>query len=321
MPTVYIHCGAPKTGTSYLQVLFAKYSDMLRAQGIIYPHNAFVAGAADGKITSGNGVEMANYIRPELPHNIADKIMFITQFDNMLAEGDGDSYLFSSEFLVFPQNERTTRLCEVISKRGYEVKIIYLVRDYANAARSSYSQEVKRAGEARDFETFLKTWDPYYNHHINLAADAFGAQSLSVYNYEEHKSDLPSLFFGQWLQFSLDVEMKEVINRSLNGKELELLRLFNQSLGGKNARSSTFASDALMSLPANEQAKYLLSRVEFHALQNKFSHSLTQINDIIIGRKIKISDGYQESTSRLELNDFERFTMAVLSKLVNANIK
>ncbi|RFU12431.1 hypothetical protein DZD18_12020 [Rhodobacteraceae bacterium W635] len=67
MPTVFLHCGAPKTGTSYLQVLFARHAQDLQAEGIHYPLKAFTEGASDGRITSGNGILMANYLRPSLP--------------------------------------------------------------------------------------------------------------------------------------------------------------------------------------------------------------------------------------------------------------
>ena len=318
MPTIYLHCGAPKTGTSYMQVLFAKHSDDLVGQNIVYPNNAFVTGAKEGKITSGNGVEMANYIRPELPHRIADKTGFIDDFDRLLAQGDGVNFLFSSEFLVFPENERTSCLVKLISRRGYDVKVIYLVRDLVNAALSTYSQQVKRGGETRVFEEFLKTWNPHYTHHTNLLRAAFGAEAVSIYNYEEHKKDLPKLFFEKFLGCQIDVESKEVVNRSLSPKELELLRTFSEYTGDSNAYASTFVSDALMRLTAAEPSDNIIGRQEYNYLSERYAQSIDKINQIIIGQKIRISSGYQEELPKFELNDFERFTMAVLAKLVVA---
>jgi len=316
MPTVYLHCGAPKTGTSYMQVLFAKYSEELRAQGIVYPYDEFVAGAKDGKITSGNGVKMANYLLPELPHKIADKTAFIDEFDHMLENGNGANFLFSSEFLVFPDTERTKRLVKVIEKNGYDAKVIYLVRDYANAARSAYSQKVKRAGEARCFEAFLKQWDPQYVHTINLITAAFGAESLSVFNYEEQKADLARLFFEIFLGCSINIEVKVVINRSLNDKELELLRVFNEFSGGSNAFSSTFVSDALMQNSTTESEDYTPRQSELKILHERFNQLIADINSVVLGRAVQISSGCHEAPEKAVLNDFERFTMAVLSKLV-----
>lgn len=155
MRKIFLHCGAPKTGTSYLQVLFAKHADELRAHGIDYPLNSFVTGAKDGQITSGNGVEMANYLRPNLPHRIADKNLFAQTFDELLTKAAGTDLLFSSEFLVFPENDRTAHLVALMAKHGYSARVIYFVRDYANVARSAYSQHVKRQGETAHFQEFI----------------------------------------------------------------------------------------------------------------------------------------------------------------------
>ena len=80
MKTVYLHCGAAKTGTSFLQTLFAKHSEDLISEGILYPFNKFVSGAEKGNITSGNGVPMANYLRPGLPHAITNKDLFLQNY-------------------------------------------------------------------------------------------------------------------------------------------------------------------------------------------------------------------------------------------------
>lgn len=321
MPTVFLHCGAPKTGTSYLQVLFARHAQDLQAEGIHYPLNAFTEGASDGRITSGNGILMANYLRPNLPHRIDDKDAFIDEFDRMLGESNGLDFLFSSEFLIFPDNERTRRLVEGIKRNGYEVRALYLVRDLANAARSAYSQQVKRHGETRSFETFLKDWDPLYLHHTNLIANAFGEDALSVFNYDQHRNNLSKLVFQDFLNCSFAPVLEERINRSLTDVELELLRVFNQFSGEGNAFASTFASDALMNLGVEGQPEYLPNRAEIEALQKNFSQSIIKLNDRVIGEPVKVSEGYRESDTKIELNDFERFTMAILSKLVRARRK
>lgn len=316
MHTVFLHCGAPKTGTSYLQVLFAKHVDDLLANGIKYPLNSFVDGAKDGKITSGNGVEMANYLRPNLPHRIADKAAFAQTFDRLLAEADGGDLLFSSEFLVFPDNDRTADLVALIAKHGYSARVIYMVRDYANVARSAYSQNVKRQGEKARFQEFIETWDPHYTHHINLMEKAFGAEALWIHNYEEHRDDLARLVFHDLLKCAVPVAETGIINRSLNDKELELLRQFNKNAARKDSATSSFASDALMKIAGGLGGEYVPSRAEYDILHRRFAGSIEHINARVTGRPIKISNGFTEERAEVELDDFERFTMAILHKLV-----
>jgi len=54
MRTLYLHIGASKTGTSALQVAFARNAKALRGRGLHYPGKN--QDAMDGKITSGNGL-------------------------------------------------------------------------------------------------------------------------------------------------------------------------------------------------------------------------------------------------------------------------
>lgn len=103
---------------------------------------------------------MANFLKPDLPHRISDKDAFLGEFEKELIAARGANLLYSSEYLSFPNSERTNRLKDVIRRYQYDVRIIYLVRDYAAAAYSTYSQLVKRSGEHRDFSTFLSDWRP-----------------------------------------------------------------------------------------------------------------------------------------------------------------
>lgn len=321
MQTIYLHCGAPKTGTSFLQVLFARYADALKENNIIYPQNAFTEGASKGRITSGNGIFMANYLRPQLPHRIENKDAFIEEFDQQLRSGKGESFLFSSEFLVFPQNERTENLLNVIKKNGYAVKALYFVRDMADAARSAYSQQVKRHGEVQEFSEFLKTWDGFALHHTNLIASAFGEEALSLFNYNEHKGSLASVVFKEFLGCNFEPDFVEKINRSLTDKEMELLRSFNTVAGSGNAYASTFVSDALMSQIPAEQKEFWPNEEEYQLLEDRFKHAVDGINRRISGEPIKISSGVRQDVGSDGLSEFESFTMAVLAKLVNSNRK
>ena len=157
MTKIFIHCGAPKTGTSFLQVLFARYAEDLEAGGIIYPENSYSALAKAGKITSGNGIEMANFLNPNLPHIIADKEAFPEDLKRTITEAAGKSLLYSSEFIMFADSERSKRLAKVISDAGYTPQVLYCIRDIGRAATSSYSQAVKRHGETRSFRDFVKS--------------------------------------------------------------------------------------------------------------------------------------------------------------------
>nr|WP_181377389.1 hypothetical protein [Paracoccus yeei] len=290
----------------------------MASQGVIYPENDFVAGAKEGKITSGNGVELANYIRPELPHKIADKSVFLEKFDRLLKNSDGEDFLFSSEFIVFQDNPRTGSLIDCIERNGYDAKSIYLVRDLSKAAFSAYSQQVKRAGEAKTFGEFLKSWDPYYLHHINLMNQAFGFDNVFLYNYEEHKHRLAALLFNDFMKININANTREVINRSLDQKELELLRVFNSFSGKNNVFASTLISDALMNTPSSSTESFLISPEEFSILNERFTRSIEKINQQLRGRGIVIAQEVGTVERNFSLTEFERFTMVALAQISRA---
>jgi hypothetical protein len=315
MRTIYFHCGAPKTGTSYLQTLFAQFAKELRAHDIIYPFNEFVHGAEHGKITSGNGVPMANYIRPNLPHHIANKEGYLEEFKKQLNDAEDRDLLFSSEFLKFPDNEKTKNIINLISEEGYQPKVIYLVRDFGDAAFSTYSQEIKRAGEFRSFSKFIRSWDPLYVNDIRNLKRAFGEKFVFVYNYDEHMHDLQYLLFKTFLGTEIEIENKQKINRSLNQDEIKMMRFFNEITGG-NANLSNFANDALMSIPALSENNYKLEHIEYELLSQKFSQAVDEINTYITGRKIKLGTILNDPSPSSKISESERFVLAILAKLV-----
>ncbi len=320
MKTIYLHCGAPKTGTSYLQTLFALYVKELSEDGIIYPFNRFVLGAKQGKITSGNGIPMANYIRPNLPHQIPNKGIYLEEFKMQLKDAQAKDLLFSSEFLTFPNNDKTKGIVDAIYQEDYQVKVIYLVRDFGKAAYSTYSQEIKRAGEFRNFSTFIRSWDPLYINNIRTLRKIFGDQSVFVYNYEEHANNLQSLFFKDFLKTKINIEHKSTVNRSLSQSEIKMMRYFNEITGG-DAKSSNFVNDALMLLPATLNKANQLQPLEYDYLAMMFSKAIDEINSFIIGEKIKIGTVSDQPNAELTINDSERLTLAILAKLVQKATK
>jgi hypothetical protein len=320
MPTIFIHAGAGKTGTSYLQVLFARYKEMLAENGVLYPDDASLSIARRGAVTSGNGVKMANYLRPNLPHVIEDKDAFLGELVQTLDAADGKNVLYSSEFINFPVGERSRALTEAISRACYTPRVIFLVRDLGSAAQSVYSQAIKRAGETRPFSEFIKTWDPNYKSHVENYVREFGKANVAVFNYEIEKRTLADLFFRRILNMNFVPDDDINVNRSLTPKEIELLRLMNtQFPEAKRGRLSTFVSDALIQVRKPDQA-FTLTKDEFEFLDLKFGSSLSFLNDLIVGPGIKIADNLSESRDDVLVDDFETSVVTILAKLIQRSL-
>ena len=80
MARLFLHGGAPKTGTSAIQVLLARHAEALAERGVVYPEGHLFEAARRGEVTAGNGLAMANYLNPDLPHAIPDKDAFPDTF-------------------------------------------------------------------------------------------------------------------------------------------------------------------------------------------------------------------------------------------------
>ncbi|WMS41451.1 hypothetical protein RDV64_15360 [Acuticoccus sp. MNP-M23] len=316
MPTVYLHCGAPKTGTSFLQILFARYQEQLLAGNIVYPSGSHHEAAMSGKITSGNGVALANYLDPSLPHKIDDKNAFINVLEQTLSEADGKDVLYSSEFITFARRERAETLANVIQRSGYSARTIYFVRDIGNAARASYIQRVKRHAETLNFREYLETWDCLYRDNIRFQKRTFSRANIAILNYETEKHRIAELMFRDILGQSFVPSESTVINRSLTEKEIELMRMMNGLYPAERAqRLATFVSDALMEIPKETEAA--LDQAELDLLQEKFSDDVAFVNRFIQGPTgIGISRETVQRRADVAIDDFETTVIAVLAKVV-----
>jgi hypothetical protein len=317
MPTLFLHAGAPKTGTSFLQVLFARNAENLERDGIVYPKGHMFEEAKVGKITSGNGVEMANYIRPDLPHVIPDKEAFLGRFRWQLAHSGGKHVLYSSEYLVF-EGDRAQRIAESAKNAGYAVRVVYFVRDLAPAAFSAYSQSLKRKGETRTFLEFLKAWDPLYQASIENAARVFGADSLLVKNYDECADRLAETMFRDILGAGFVPDDALIVNRSLSPKETELQRLMNMTSPG-NPRYSMFISETLMKI-SHGREPIGLTPAETELLEGRMRPAVDYVNRFVIGRPTVIA-ATVEARPEMVLSDFERAMVAIVGALVHAVTK
>ncbi|KAG1648935.1 hypothetical protein GQR58_029446 [Nymphon striatum] len=100
--------------------------------------------AKEGKITSGNGIEFANYIEPNLPHKIEDKEKFLSNLAAVLKAANGKDILYSSEFISFKNPDRAQKLANVAQKNGYTMKYILLEQGLVNRSLSTTEAEMLR---------------------------------------------------------------------------------------------------------------------------------------------------------------------------------
>lgn len=319
MRTLILHGGAPKTGTSFLQVLFAQNAQRMRDEGVIYPEGHLFNEARNGQITSGNGVEIANFIRPHLPHKIDDLDSFPDRLENLVENAGDSDILLSSEYLNCPNNDRMKLISSIVREKGFEIQYVYFVRDIGVAAFSSYCQQIKRHGEARTFANFIHGWDPLYRNTLEMAINSIGENNVRVFNFDEHRDNLADFFFRDILGLGFSPDVARVVNRSLSPNEAEILRLLNASTGS-NSKVSTYISDTWMSTVRPNSA-FSLSKAEVDQLETRFRVAIDYVNKHITGRPIIVCDCVGDGMVPVVSSDFERAMIPILGRIVKNLVK
>jgi len=319
MPTLFLHMGAGKTGTSALQVAFAQNIAELRKRGILYPADASTDKAKLGKITSGNGFNLARYLDSKrYAVEQADLDSISRAFDKALMSKE--NVLYSSEFFEPFTVARLRDLIERSARSGYKTKIVYYVRSIAGHAASVYSLTVKRQKSELSFEEFLK--EKYRNPFLsfieraNLAA---GRENVLIYNFDSVRTNL----FAHFLQKVLGVDIKNAsftypknVNRSLNAFEVELMRYLNARF--EKPHQAAFASDALIYGDDTVQPDFTITPMELDLLRSQYGTVVDLLNEHIIGDKILFCDSsvVEGERPQIQLTEFERSILSIVARLI-----
>ena len=242
MTRLIIHVGQGKTGTSYLQSMFAINRDFLISRNIDYPMHPSLEKAKKGEISAGNGQIL-------LGEN--------------LPVSDQGTILYSNEQLYHQllDGPRLQELCN-----NFDVEVIIYTRNVIEHFVSLWAESTKRGGNYMDINSWLM------RHRLDILSTLLewiqkskqiGFQ-LEIRNYSYCKDQLAKDFFEKTLNIDLSTGALEfphnkVINRSLTNSEYEIQRLFNLVYGKKSA---AFISDFLLKNYPDEQS--LKIRIDKH---------------------------------------------------------
>jgi hypothetical protein len=177
-PQFYLHIGHGKTGTTAIQSAFAIAQEDLLKHQIDYPISYIEREkASQFAITSGNWKH-----NPD--ESLAKELIRISQ-----ERVNDNSILLSSESLFWHLDslfkEDSRRL------KDLNLHILLVVRDIEEMLSSEYQQRVKRHGEKRPFEQFLRSRHFISSHH-KKASDVINLLKknqikTTIINYSKHK--------------------------------------------------------------------------------------------------------------------------------------
>ena len=237
---IYLHIGHGKTGTSAVQSALAIAKDQLLSLGIYYPIDSSVESKATKfGITSGNWSHVSDR---SLGKELTSKLKAATNNSSLLLSSE---HLFWYMDSLFGDND--------IDLEQINLHVILAVRDLEEMLSSEYQQLVKRHGETRPFEMFLRSREFISSHHRRAAQllkqlEDHGVKT-TVINYSKYKSSIAELIFeviGAKDAYPHSRMDGVVINRSLTQKELEILRVINGIYFKKYPTIGVRISDALV---------------------------------------------------------------------------
>ena len=136
-PVIFLHIGAMKTGTTFLQHLMHTNRESLLAAGYLIPGDRTEQGRATRDIL---GTADKTPERQAQCEGVWDELSA-----RMMAH-KGDASIFSMEFLSFADGDQAARV--VSSLEGAEVHVILTVRDATSALPSQWQTSSRNGGTA-----------------------------------------------------------------------------------------------------------------------------------------------------------------------------
>ena len=294
---IIFHIGHGKTGSSALQSFLALNTDLLKKNGIFYPvfSKNFYSRQLKGLSSSGN----LGLINPEQTNQLSNFISDNLKNNNVV--------LFSSEGLY----RHISYLSKTSLKEffvNHEIEIILFVRNPLDFLSSSYIQNVKANGLSKNLDEWILERDKRFIKWFDQIMQIYQLNNrknvtLKIINYSKSKN-----IFKDFLK-KLDIvnidEFKipaKKINRSINGEELQFLKILNKI--NRNGMFASFISN------------YFFNIYEIDNIKKKFfSNKLISKGLIIkINSYIDISNHFLKSSSELNLG---KLAMPKCSKFCN----
>jgi hypothetical protein len=230
MPTLFLHIGHGKTGTSWIQACLRINRESLAKRGIIYALGEDRDIEQPELITSGN----ASFLFQSREH--FEEYLAINQ---RKAKG---SLLFSSEHIPnnFLNSNGEEYLEEIALRFGFDkISVLLFIRNPISLAVSMWRQRIKGRG---DFDVTLTNlhenpdigWDVIYDiEKIINRLNHCKMVTLTIRNYSNCNTRLMNEV-EEWLGIPAEtVQIPDIkrINRSLTFSELALQQSFNKILG------------------------------------------------------------------------------------------
>tara|TARA_B100001093_G_scaffold340762_1_gene325572 strand:+ start:11827 stop:12945 length:1119 start_codon:yes stop_codon:yes gene_type:complete len=296
-----VHIGHSKTGSSFLQVCFAKNTDLLNQHGWNYPNHPNSNQALKDLPTSGNGSLL-------LDENYLLNILNLSSFKN-----ESLSVFYSDETLCMTlsnNKQKRERIIKTFNDLGFRLIFVMYSRNFFEHSLSAWGQTIKN-GNATD-SYYKRMIDPQRNneyiiHERILKWIKFSKEEnfdLKIFNYDEHASNLFNHFCKNILKIKEIIPFQipnRVINKSLSSEDHEILRLLKISLSKfpieyklKNSKTFKQLKQTLFKNSEEKKVPASITKSQYEEIINKYSKIISTINKSEIVNEKIILTGYED---------------------------
>lgn len=261
--TLFIHAGGTKTGSTAIQNFLDINISRLNNLGFAYEHRPNIK--SEYEINSGNGAALYKALSTADTQEREIDSLFLSYF------GHFDTAICSNEILQFVQAQGWKKLLDSSIRLGVKLKIIFYVRNVIPYLQSAYDQLIKRHGESKSFDDWVKVNDWEHFKALQIISHELPQINLQIKHYDHEKTVLLRSFLnGIGISPSFEVNRNELnrqVNRSLTNEERNTLMAFNKVLGDAYSKELSelliYANPGLQGEPVTYQKRteeFLLDR-------------------------------------------------------------
>ena len=265
MQDLFFHAGIGKTGTSFFQHCLFMHAESLKDQGIIFPLSHLNKSIVQRSI---NGISSGNLVGPSWKQKDYEKSVLIIEKAIRQAT-DFSSIVFSNEMLFKRINESDSlRSLLIRLNKSHRLCLVFCVRNICDHLVSAYQQSVKRHGQTKTFDEFLKSinyvnpgFAELYKTLVFLSAEGI---QFKVSNYSFHQHAIAEHLYSQ---MGIDPALLPTIqnvptNRSLTYPENIAILAINRymsELGQSDFKSGLLTDQIILGMPELKSCKLVLS--------------------------------------------------------------
>lgn len=270
--TLILHAGGGKTGSSALQNFLASRLQELARLGFSYANSEVSSHAFE--ITSGNGTALIEALTAQCPSPGAVDQCLGYYFSDL------DRAIVSSEFFEYLQEKSWRLLVERCGALGIRLEIVFFVRNVASFFASGYDQVVKRHGESRSIDVWIKSFSWLHYETLRRLSTLPENVPVRVFSYDAEREHLGRCFLNaigvDFKAFTTKVRLENQVNRSLTAPERDCLRMVNRIFG--DTYSQELSDRFIYSHPNVKTEPEVLSDETVEFLENKYRSAVDWIN-------------------------------------------